>query len=125
MESLHNEDSVREVKVEIENVEEEMERKLGKSSSEIPPIDVKDFEEHWFGGIRYKNAGINFDSVLSNFLPADEEKVQVITPYAHDEKELVDPPVVLPSTDPSLMDLEKCMEIPPPKRSHQMGRDHC
>lgn len=46
MESLHNEDSVREVKVEIENVEEEMERKLGKSSSEIPPIDVKDFEEH-------------------------------------------------------------------------------
>lgn len=76
------------------------------------------------GESRYQNAGINFDSVLSDFPLADEEKVQITTPYVHDEKELVDPLVVLPSVDLLLVDLEKRMEIPPPKRSHQMGRDH-
>lgn len=45
MESLHNNDGNREVKVEIENAVEEMKRTLEKGLGEIPPVDVKDLED--------------------------------------------------------------------------------
>lgn len=120
MESHHN--VAKEAKVKIENTEEEMKRKLKKDSGKIPPDDSKDLEEP--GAITdlgelvdtsCENASINFNSMLSDFFPADEEKVKVNTSYVHDEKETVDPPLVLPLTNPSLVDLEKPIEISPPE----------
>lgn len=43
--SLRNKGGAKEVQVEIINVEEEMKKKIEKSSGEIPPLDVKDYED--------------------------------------------------------------------------------
>ncbi|KAK6798167.1 hypothetical protein RDI58_005869 [Solanum bulbocastanum] len=112
---------VEKVKIEIENVEVEMKRELEKSTSdgnskeEIPPLDIKDYEElrliinlGELGDSSYENDGINFDSMFPDFFREDEEKLMEITLY-------VDPARALSSTFPSLMKLEKCMEIPPPE----------
>ncbi|KAG5623606.1 hypothetical protein H5410_008824 [Solanum commersonii] len=114
---------VEEVKIEIDNVEEEIKRKLEKSTSdgnskeEIPPLDIKDYEElrliidlGELGDSSYENAGMDFDSMFPDFFAEDEEKLMEITPY-------VDPARVLSSNFSSLIELEKWMEIPPPEES--------
>ncbi|WMV16839.1 hypothetical protein MTR67_010224 [Solanum verrucosum] len=120
MGSVIKEGGVEEVRVEIENAEEMKERlekstSVGNSKEEIPPLDIKDYEELGLiidlgelGDTSYENAGIDFNSMFSDFFPEDEEKLMETTPY-------VDPVGVLSSTIPSLMELEKWMEIPPPE----------
>ncbi|KAK4711933.1 hypothetical protein R3W88_006446 [Solanum pinnatisectum] len=81
MGSLCKEGGAKEVQVEIINVEEETEKKLEKSSGEIPPLDVKDYEDlgliidlEKLGETNYESAGIDFNAMFSDFLPEDEEK---------------------------------------------------
>ncbi|KAK6798166.1 hypothetical protein RDI58_005868 [Solanum bulbocastanum] len=108
MGSVINEGGVEEVRVEIENVQEEMKGKLEKSTSdgnskeEISPLDIKVYEELGLlidlgelGDSSYENAGMDFNSMFSDFfLEDDQEKLMEITPY---------------------VELEKWMEIPPPE----------
>uniref|UniRef100_M1CI02 Uncharacterized protein n=1 Tax=Solanum tuberosum TaxID=4113 RepID=M1CI02_SOLTU len=98
------------------------------TTGEIPPLDVKDYEDvgliidlEKLGETSYESAGIDFNAMFSDFLPEDEEKVMEVTPYVHDEKEIIDPPVMLSSTVQSLMELEKLMEIPPPDEGSSLA----
>ncbi|TMW87143.1 hypothetical protein EJD97_020369 [Solanum chilense] len=107
---------VSEVKVEIDNVEEELKRKLEKSTSdEISPLDIKDYEELGLiiylgelGDSSYENADLDFDSMFPDFFPEDEAKSMEITPY-------VEPVESVSPTFSSLMEIEKWIEIPPPE----------
>ncbi|KAG5623604.1 hypothetical protein H5410_008822 [Solanum commersonii] len=88
--------NVKVVKVEIENVEEEMKSKLkksisdGNSKEEIPPLEIKDYEELGLivdmgelGDSSYENAGMNFNFMFSGVFLEDEDKLMEITPYVY------------------------------------------
>lgn len=117
MESLRND---------VKIAEEEMKNKLenGKSEEVIPPLDVKDYNDLGFiikleelvENSYENNVNIDFNVMFSDFFGGDEERLlEMSPPYFYDEKEIFDPPVVLPIIEPSFMKSEKWMEIDPPE----------
>ncbi|KAG5623586.1 hypothetical protein H5410_008816 [Solanum commersonii] len=111
MGSLHNEGGVEEEKLENKNTEKE-----------IPPLDViKDYEDQGLiiqleelAKNSYENdVSIDFNAMFSDFFPEDEEMALAMKFYhGIDDKDVFDPPVVLPIIEPSFM---KYMEIDCPE----------
>ncbi|KAF3668719.1 hypothetical protein FXO38_07948 [Capsicum annuum] len=131
MGSVSNESGPSEVKIAVKNNDEPVQKTENSSAGkkpeeEIPPLDVKDYEElgliidlDAMGGAFYENANIDFNAMFSDFdlmFPEDETKAMEINLPHVDEKDILDPPPVdFPITNPALMELQKWMDIDPPE----------
>lgn len=114
MESVHNEGGVAVEKVENKNTEKE-----------IPPLDVvKDYEEQGLviqleetvENSYENNVSIDFDSMFPDFFHGDEE-MDLAMKFYHgiDDRDVLDPPVVLPIIEPSYMKFDESIQTDCPE----------